>query len=581
MSSSKVRQLRSPAWENPPQTASLASRPRIVVVVAFLLACLWNGGTIFDTLKRLPAASSPRSVLIRENATIQWTACPDNSTFYCSFFAVPLDYDAPSAEDKTVIAMRMFPATKSDRLGSVFTNPGGPGGSGHAGLLKTGPLLSNIFNGRFDIVSWDPRGINMTTPRVSCHPTNLRRELYDLANGQDLDFDNSDISMLNRSLLVTSSRAQLLTELCRDAVGDKTLRSVTTVNVARDLDEMRRAVGDGGLHYWGFSYGTTLGATYVAMFPERSERVILDGVVYVPEQYTSLVEHGLSAGKSTNEVFEGFISNCVSAGPDRCALMTSADTNAAQLSARIWGLASQLNVTPLPVLYPANGGVPSILKREHLISAIFSAMYRPNSWPGLADAIARAETGNGTALAELSGAGGSNWEEHMRNITDSQRADEAGWGPGREMGPSEGGMAVSCGDAPPFEIGLGDEEVWTRQWLKWRDELAAPNPLGGPNWFSSIIRCRHWGQVKPSPVRYEGSWEFGADLRKPRNPVVFVSNSFDPITPISSGRRMIELFGSENACLLQNNGYGHCSTNHPSVCVAKALKEYMINGTAL
>ncbi|KAJ7706736.1 TAP-like protein-domain-containing protein [Mycena rosella] len=85
--------------------------------------------------------------------------------------------------------------------------------------------------------------------------------------------------------------------------------------------------------------------------------------------------------------------------------------------------------------------------------------------------------------------------------------------------------------------------------------------------------------VQPPPVRYEGAWKMGADLRKPKNPVVFVSNSHDPITPISSGRRMVETFGAENARLLHNNGYGHCSTNHPSVCVAKALKAYIINGT--
>jgi hypothetical protein len=89
-----------------------------------------------------------------------------------------------------------------------------------------------------------------------CHPTNLHRELYSLAHDSgDLDFNGADIATLNKSLLVTSSRAELLTGLCRDAVGDKVLRSVTTVNVARDLEEMRKAVGDGGLHYWGFSYG--------------------------------------------------------------------------------------------------------------------------------------------------------------------------------------------------------------------------------------------------------------------------------------------------------------------------------------
>jgi hypothetical protein len=115
-------------WKNSGLTRPLASRPRVIaILITLLLASFWNGSSILDALLRLTAVSSaPRSILIRENATIQWTACPDNSTFYCSFFAVPLDYDAPSAEDKTVIAMRMFPATvpSAERLGSLFTNPG-------------------------------------------------------------------------------------------------------------------------------------------------------------------------------------------------------------------------------------------------------------------------------------------------------------------------------------------------------------------------------------------------------------------------------------------------------------------------
>ncbi|KAJ7720861.1 TAP-like protein-domain-containing protein [Mycena maculata] len=558
-------------------------RSRLIFLVAIFGASLWHiGPPSRGFVPWIDNLSSPHPLgrSVQENAHLQWTPCPDNSTFYCSFFAVPLDYATPSSEDKTVIAMRMYPATVSgsERLGSIFTNPGGPGGSGHSGLLRTGPLLSNIFEGKFDIVSWDPRGVNMTTPRISCHPTNFHRELYALSHDSgDLDFNGADIATLNKSLLTTSARAKLLTEMCRDAVGDTLLRSVTTVNVARDLEEMRKAVGGGGLHYWGFSYGTTLGATYVAMFPEHSDKVVLDGVVYAPEQYTSLVDHGLSAGKSTNGVFDGFVSNCVSAGPERCALMKGTDTTAAELSARIWGLASRLAITPLPVPRPT-AGMPTILHRGHLLGALFSALYRPASWAALAEAIARTEDGEGAALAELSGAGGAHWAEHARNITDAERAEEAGWGPGREMGASEGGMAVSCGDAPPFDVD-GDLAVWTGAWLGWRDQLAALNPLGGPNWFSSVVRCRHWGSVLPSPPRYEGSWELGGDSRKPKNPVVFVSNSYDPITPIASGRRMVETFGKENARLLHNNGYGHCSTNHPSVCVAKALKAYMINGT--
>lgn len=156
--------------------------------------------------------------------------------------------------------------------------------------------------------------------------------------------------------------------------------------------------------------------------------------------------------------------------------MKNSDTTTAELSARIWGLSARLATAPLPVPRPTVGaGVPTILHRGHLLGAIFSALYRPANWGTLASAIAQAEDGDGAALAELSGAGGADWAEHVRNVTDTQRAEEAGWGTGREMGASEGGMAVSCGDAPPFEVGAGGAdggaEVWTKAWMGWRDQV--------------------------------------------------------------------------------------------------------------
>ncbi|KAJ7706820.1 hypothetical protein B0H17DRAFT_1034569 [Mycena rosella] len=191
--------------------------------------------------------------------------------------SIPTEPEYLSTEDRAVLALRLYPATvpPSQRLRTIFTNPGGPGASGHATLLKTGPSLSTIFGGKFDIIGWDPRGVNMSTRRISCHPTEFHRQLFALGHeGGDLDFYGLSNDAANRTLLVASARARLLTDLCRDSVSDKVLRSVITVNVAMDLEEMRQAIGEGGLRYWGFSYGTTLGATYAAMFPAN---VILDG----------------------------------------------------------------------------------------------------------------------------------------------------------------------------------------------------------------------------------------------------------------------------------------------------------------
>ncbi|KAJ7058129.1 hypothetical protein C8F01DRAFT_1371567 [Mycena amicta] len=569
-----------------PRTRPLVHRPAVLLVVALILASPW-------LLSKFDNVSLPKPhILARPNSTLRWASCPDNSTFYCTFFPVPLDYDVQDNADKAVLALRMYPATVplEERLGTIMTNPGGPGGSGHRSLLNTGPLVSNIFEGKFDILGWDPRGINLTTPKVSCHPTNLNRELYNL--GDELgDFNSAPTANHNQTLLVAAARAELFTELCRSAVGDKVLRSVTTVNVARDMEEIRKALGEGGLNYWGFSYGTTLGATYVAMFPDQAERVILDGVVYAPEQYTSVYDHGMSAGVSTNGVFEGFLANCVVAGPERCALITESATTIVNLSARISDLAERLHTSPLPIIHP-HSGFPALLHRKHLLDAIFSAMYRPSSWSTLASAIADAELrADGSPLAEMAWVAGAqqDWVDLRRNQTDQERAEESGWGTwGRAvgasfdkqyalgMGPDEAGAAVSCGDAPAVPVGNGT--AWTEEWLTWLEELTDPNPLNGPSWFAKIVRCSFWGRIEPPPARYEGEWEMGGDLMKPKNPVVFVSNSFDPITPISSGRRMVNLFGKKNARLLTNDGFGHCSTNHPSTCIAKALRAWVVDG---
>ncbi|KAJ6531058.1 Alpha/Beta hydrolase protein [Mycena capillaripes] len=521
--------------------------------------------------------------LARENSKIKWQTCPDDASFFCAFLNVPLDYSNRTAtqlfpKNSATIAMRLYPATvpAAERLGTIFTNPGGPGTSGHATLVKTGPSLSTIFHGKFDIVSWDPRGVNMSTPRISCHSTGLERQLFLLAHESgDLDLYGLGGSAANQTLLTASARAELLTELCRDAVSDKILRSVTTVNVARDLEEMRKAIGQGNLLYWGFSYGTTLGATYAAMFPKHVHRMVFDGVVYAPDQYTSLLEHGISSGDSTSKTFDGFVSNCIQAGPSRCALIKNGTLDASQLSQRILDLLTGLRTSPLPVRHPNSQAVPSILRAGDLLLSIFATLLRPMHWASLASALADLENGDGTAIVALSGVGGRDWD--LRNLTDAEHAETAGWGVGRELGANEADMAISCGDSPPFP-GAGDA-AWTHTWLGWRDLLVSSDTISGPIWFKKMIRCRHWGRINPAPERYEGQWKLGQDLEPPKHPIVFVSNTHDPVTPISSGRRMVELFGNHNARLLENNAYGHCSVSQPSLCIAKAIREYMIDGT--
>ncbi|KAJ6480802.1 Alpha/Beta hydrolase protein [Mycena vitilis] len=565
-----------------PPSRSGRKRRGFYLPLAFMMAtqiALWHWSTSLPSFWNWKLHPTE---LVRENSTIKWRACPDNASFLCTFLKVPLDYSnhgilPPSApEDYATIAMRLYPATvpTSQRLGTIFTNPGGPGTSGHALLLKNGPSISAILDGKFDVVSWDPRGVNMSTPRISCHPTELQRQLFLLNHDSgELDFYGLAASAANQTLLTASARAELLTELCRDAVSDTVLRSVATVNVARDLDEMRKVIGEENLLYWGFSYGTTLGATYAAMFPHRVHRMVLDGVVYAPEHYNSLLEHAISSGDSTSKTFDGFISSCIQAGPSRCALAKNVTMDASQLRHHVLNLLTALSNTPLPIPHPNSQAVPSILQPTNLLLSIYAALLRPANWASLAAAIADLEHGDGRAIAALSGAEGRAWD--IRNLTDSELAENAGWA-GHEMGADEAGMAISCGDTLLF---AEPDASWTDSWLAWRDELISNNAMSGAVWFKKLIRCRHWGRICPPPERYEGKSKMGEDLQPPKHPILFVSNTYDPVTPISSGRRMVDVFGSENARLLENNAYGHCSVSQPSLCVGKAIRQYVIDGT--
>ncbi|KAF8205487.1 hypothetical protein K438DRAFT_512440 [Mycena galopus ATCC 62051] len=327
------------------------------------------------------------------------------------------------------------------------------------------------------------------------------------------------------------------------------------------------------------------------MFPENVQRMVLDGVVYAPEQYNSLLEHGMSSGDSTTKALDGFISSCIAAGPSQCALVKDGTLEPSQLSKRIINLLNRLHASPLPVAHPNFLAVPTILLPSDLLRTIYATLLRPMNWANLAFAIAELENGDGRAIATFSGTGGNVWD--LRNLTDAERGEEAGWGNGREMGPSEADIAISCGDAPLFP--KAGSTAWTRTWLDWRGELVSSDAISGPIWFNKMIRCRHWGRIRPPPERYEGQWKMGHDLTPPAHPILFVSNTYvskfnstlmslsnlakDPVTPISSGKRMVELFGHNNARLLENNAYGHCSISQPSLCIAKAIREYMIDGT--
>ena len=202
-------------------------------------------------------------------ASLKWTACstPELADFQCASYDVPRDWSDPSAGSFSLAVVRHKSTGKADeRIGSLFFNPGGPGGSGLATMPLLWKLVPESVKQRFDIVTWDPRGIGSSTPAVECDVPEWQ---FPPATGE---VNWEEISAVVRTA------AQKANTSCLERYAD-VAPYVGTNNVVRDLDALRAAVGDQKLNYWGASYGTRIGYVYALTYPDRFRAILLDGPV--------------------------------------------------------------------------------------------------------------------------------------------------------------------------------------------------------------------------------------------------------------------------------------------------------------
>lgn len=228
-----------------------------------------SAGSTGRPLRPVPAVTPPGfadppagSGLSRyETQPLDWKPCLDQ--LQCASVLVPLDYGHP---DGTAITLSLAKkaATATKKLGTLFIDPGGPGGSG---VDYVGYFRSTGLEG-YDIVGWDPRGVGRSTP-VEC--TGIDLDHY-------LSMDISPDTPAEQSEMVEASRQLGLA--CLKNSGPL-LEHISTVEVARDLDVLRALVGDPRLSFFGASYGTQIGATYAQLFPARVGKMVLDGAVNI------------------------------------------------------------------------------------------------------------------------------------------------------------------------------------------------------------------------------------------------------------------------------------------------------------
>lgn len=299
-------------------------------------------------------------------APISWHTCADKpAPWQCGELAVPLDYHRPLL-DTVTLALTRLPATEQTRrIGSLVVNPGGPGGTGISLARSIAPTMPVEILSRFDLVGFDPRGVGQSDP-LQC----------DLRSDPNNGYDPSIVRKCIRD------NAMLLPQL-------------GTVNVARDLEQIRQAVGDRQLTYLGYSYGTALGAVYATLFPGKVRAIVLDGSVN-PTAGQANLEH-----RSDLPDFYGvqyfdrsrrrFLAECSLA--TTCPLGAHAATALDTLENSLGGEA-----VPATSLPGADSLTSDILQQD-----FFAGYYNSDYWPYLAQGIAEANAGDGSVLVAIAG----------------------------------------------------------------------------------------------------------------------------------------------------------------------------------
>jgi pimeloyl-ACP methyl ester carboxylesterase len=193
-----------------------------------------------------------------------WAPCASAPAQECTTIEVPLDYQKGDGQRISLAVSRVRAARPELRRGVLLLIPGGPGGSGLYRPATLGERLPQEVRDRYDLIGFDPRGVGQSTP-INCK---LEPRDADPVGFMAWPGPGGDISE-------NVSKARRVAKACVEN-GGEILRHLTTRNEARDIDQIRRALGERQISYWGVSYGTYAGAVYAMMYPGRTDRVVLD-----------------------------------------------------------------------------------------------------------------------------------------------------------------------------------------------------------------------------------------------------------------------------------------------------------------
>lgn len=436
-------------------------------------------------------------------------------SFGCGTMQVPLDYDKPDGEKLKLFLVRVRLNEQRKRIGSLLINPGGPGGSGLDAAVGLALQVPTDVLARFDLVGFDPRGVGLSSP-VRCISDETKDQVFsaepDARTAQEFD---QQVRL-----------AQQVAKGCSDKYGDR-LAHFNTVETVRDMDLIRRALGEDKLTYLGFSYGTLLGAVYAQLFGDHTRALALDGAVDPAQDQIQASE---AQAKGFENAFDQFAAACRSKGSG-CSL--GADPRAFVVK-----LMDKARAKPIP---SSKAGEKRKATGGNVQLAVISALYDRNQWPALSKALSEADHGDAQGVFAL-------------NDQYSQRDADGGY-----TNLLDANITVSCNDT--------DQKISTdtikAKLAEWRTKY----PLFGASQALSLLTCQMWQPERHPYPKITGT-------QAP--PVLVVGTVNDPATPYTGAQALSKELAS--GVLLTWRGDGH--TAYPKTrCIASAVDNYLISLT--
>ncbi|MGQ0616500.1 MAG: alpha/beta hydrolase [Acidimicrobiia bacterium] len=457
---------------------------------------------------------------------LQWGPCPPppegipDAGQECATLTVPLDYGLPDGRTIDVTVSRVEAANPALRRGVLIGNPGGPGGPG----LDLPRIFSVLFPqavlDRYDLIGFDPRGVGTSAP-VSCglSAPEMTQALVPLTQpggfGATVDFMRD------------------VADACASTSGAE-LPHMTTANTARDLDQLRLALGEARVSYLGYSYGTYLGAVYASLFPDHTDRFVLDSSVSPSwawrQQFRSW---GLGGAIRFPDFADFVVTNEATYG-----FGGSRD----EVSAFYLDLVERLDANPIPL--PDGTTLNGPFFRELTFGGLYhDALFPPTAglWQ-LADSSAP-----GAQLQELV----------------SRLGGGASMAATPEDNAGASALAIICGDAP-----------WSRSVDRYRRELGLDRAvfrlfgeLG-----SNIWPCAFWPNGLPEPAVPIASQGPGS--------ILVVQNVRDPATPLPGALLMRSALGGRARMVVADQGGHAVYALTPNACANDRTTDFLVSGTA-